>query len=119
MSEEENPEERRHYPRYDVDYDITIGLSDGGQTTARAKDVSLGGLCVKGLPTWQADVGDVVQMSITIPEFFITVSLQGEILWRDPDTKRVGVKFGVSEGELAERIGRLNTLLGESITPIK
>ena len=109
---------RRHYPRYDVDYEIKIHLDGGGQTSARAKDLSLGGLCIKGIPTWQADVGDVIKMSIEVPEFFLTVTIEGEILWRDPDTKLVGVKFTLSEEEIIERAEKLKKLLVESTTPV-
>ena len=108
---------RRHYPRYDVDYEIKIHLEGGGQTSARAKDLSLGGLCIKGIPTWQADVGDTIKMSIEVPEFFLTVTIDGEILWRDPDTKLVGVRFVLSEEEIIERAGKLKKLLVESTTP--
>ena len=108
---------RRHYPRYDVDYEIKIHLEGGAQTTARAKDLSLGGLCIKGIPTWQADVGDTIRMSIEVPKFFLTVNISGEILWRDPDTKLVGVRFELNEDEIVERAEKLKALLVESTTP--
>lgn len=108
---------RRHYPRYDVDYEIKIHLKGGGQTSARAKDLSLGGLCIKGIPTWQADVGDTIKMSIEVPTFFLTVTISGEILWRDPDTKLVGVRFELTEDEIVERASKLKALLEESTTP--
>ena len=115
MSEESN---RRHYPRYEVDYEIKIHLAGGGQTSARAKDLSLGGMCVKGIPTWQADIGDTIKMSIEVPEFFLTITLNGEILWRDPETKLVGVRFELSEDEIVKKAEKLKNLLVESTTPI-
>ena len=111
--------ERRHYPRYDVTYEIKVHLSGGGQTTARARDLSIGGMCVKGIPTWQADVGDKIQMSVEVPEFFLTITIGGEILWRDPDTKLVGVKFELSEEEMLVRVNKLKKLLAESTTAIE
>jgi hypothetical protein len=111
--------ERRHYPRYDVNYEIKIHLSGGGQTTARARDLSIGGVCVKGIPTWQADVGDKIKMSIELPEFFLTVTIDGEILWRDSDTKLVGVKFEASEEQMLVRAKKLKKMLTKSTTAIE
>ena len=111
--------ERRHYPRYDVNYEIQIHLAGGGQTTARARDLSIGGMCVKGIPTWQADVGDKLKMSIEVPELFLTITIDGEILWRDPDTKLVGVKFDLTEDEMIARANKLKKILVESTTPVE
>ncbi|MBT6178104.1 MAG: PilZ domain-containing protein [Deltaproteobacteria bacterium] len=111
--------ERRHYPRYDVNYEIKIHLASGGQTSARARDLSIGGMCVKGIPTWQADVGDKIKISIEVPDFFLTVTIDGEILWRDPDTKLVGVKFDLNEDEIMERVEKLKAILTESTTAVE
>ena len=119
MSDEAKQPNRRLYPRYDVDYEIKIHLPSGGQTSARAKDLSLGGMGIKGLPTWQADVGDTIKMSIEVPNFFLTFTIEGKILRRDSDTKLVGVRFELSEEEIVERVNQLKKLLVESTTPVE
>lgn len=118
MSDEVDPAERRLYPRYNVDYEIKVHLAGGGQTSVRAKDMSLGGMCIKGLPTWQADVGDTIKMSIEVPKFFLTVTIDGKILWRDSETKLVGIRFELDEEEIVERANQLKKILIESTTPV-
>jgi hypothetical protein len=76
-------------------------------------------MCVKGIPTWQADVGDKIKMSIEVADLFLTITIDGEILWRDPDTKLVGVKFDLSEDEIIARAETLKKILVESTTPVE
>ena len=115
MTEEARLVERREYPRYSVDFPVKVHLPSGGITTVYAKDVSIGGMCVRGLPTWQADVGHKIQLELAVPEFFLTLLMEVEIVWRYDGTKMVGLKFTESEDDIIARIEKLRDLLQDCL----
>ena len=115
MTEEARHVERREYPRYSVDFPVKVHLPSGGVTTVYARDLSIGGMCVRGLPTWQADVGHVLKLELEVPEFFVVVTIGVEIVWRDDGTKLVGLKFTESEDDIIARIQKLREMLGDCL----
>ena len=115
MNEEVRLVERREYPRYTVDLPVKVHLQGGGVTTVYAKDVSIGGMCVRGLPTWQADIGHKIQLELAVPEFFFTLMMEVELVWRDDGTKLVGLKFTESEDDIIARIEKLRDLLQDCL----
>jgi len=115
MTEEARHVERREYPRYTVDFPVKVHLPSGGVTTVYARDLSIGGMCVRGLPTWQADVGHILQLELDVPEFFVMVKMGVEIVWRDEGTKLVGLKFTETEDDIIARIQKLREMLGDCL----
>lgn len=115
MSEEDK--RKRRYPRYDVTYPITVRLPSGGVAKVKAQNASIGGLCLKGIPSWQADVGDTLTLEIDLEQFCIKLVLEASIIWRDPDSKLIGLAFQMGEENLSQRVAELIDLLQAAITP--
>lgn len=115
MSEEDK--RKRRYPRYDVTYPITVRLPSGGVAKVKAQNASIGGLCLKGIPSWQADVGDTLTLEIDLSQFCLKLVLEASIIWRDPDSKLIGLAFQMGEENLSQRVADLIVLLQAAITP--
>jgi hypothetical protein len=115
MSEE--AKRKRRYPRYDVTYPITVRLPSGGVAKVKAQNASIGGLCLKGIPSWQADVGDTLTLEIDLEQFCLRLVLEASIIWRDPDSKLIGLAFQMGEENLSQRVADLIVLLQAAITP--
>ena len=99
--EEEN---RRVFSRFDVEIPVRFNLKEGGVAHATANNVSLGGVSVVGLPTWQATVGDTIALMLDFKEINLTVTIESEITWRDEETNVVGISFNESEAILFGKI---------------
>ena len=115
MNEEARHVERREYPRYALDLPVKVHLPSGGVTTVYARDLSIGGMCVRGLPTWQADIGHILQLELAVPQFFLVVTIGVEIVWRDDGTKLVGLKFTESEDDIIGGIEKLRAMLKDCL----
>jgi hypothetical protein len=50
-----------------------------------------------------------------VPEFFFTVMMEVELVWRDDGTKLVGLKFTESEDDIIARIEKLRDLLQDCL----
>ncbi len=116
MSEQASRKKRR-YPRYDITYPITVRLPSGGVAKVKAQNASIGGLCLKGIPSWQADVGDSLTLEIDMEQFCLKLVIEASIIWRDPDSKLIGLAFKMGEENLSQRVQELINILQGAITP--
>ena len=114
---EKSPQERRKSARLDVDLPVNVKLPNGGTAKIRTKNFSLGGLCVTGMPTWQADVGDVLELSVEIPEYNITINVAAVIQWRDQQSKLIGLMFRESPDALLTKIRKVMEVLDKIVFP--
>jgi len=114
---EKSPQERRKSARFDVDLPVNIRLPGGGSGKVRTKNFSLGGLCVTGMPTWQADVGDELELSVDISDYNITLHVQAVIMWRDQQSKLIGLMFRESPDALLTKIKKVMEVLDKIVFP--
>ncbi len=114
---EKSARERRGKMRFDIDLPVTIKLPGGGAAQVRTVNFSLGGLCVTGMPTWQADIGDDLELSVHLPDFNLTIHVKAVIRWRDQESRLIGLMFRESPEALLTKIKKVMEILDKVVFP--
>jgi DNA-binding response OmpR family regulator len=82
--------ERRRYFRHPVDMPVRISLAQNQEMTAKATNLSEGGMAIRVLGKLAKDAQG--QITFTLPMVNVSLELKGEIAWAD-GTGRAGIRF--------------------------
>ena len=110
-------QEQRSYPRFDITAPVTIHLPAGGLSTTTTRNVSIAGIGLKSIPSWQADIGENLTLEFDVKEFGIQLFIEAIIAWRDPDNQLIGLTFRMGRDSLSKKIQALINLLNKLIPP--
>lgn len=94
--------ERRTRPRAQFQGWVELILPEG-RRLGSGVDLSVGGIGVTLEPPLPTSSGPVTS-EFVLPGISLPLAVQGEVAWRDPEGRRVGVRFEAIDGGLAELI---------------
>lgn len=95
--------ERRTRPRAQFQGWVELILPEGRRRLGSGVDLSVGGIGVTLEPPLPTS-SDRVTSEFVLPGISLPLAVEGEVAWRDPKGRRVGVRFEALDGGLAELI---------------